>query len=417
MYTMAALGAAPPLPRDAGELARWYVTPGHPTSFTSPGSVYYYYRGRIPLKTIQKALSRVDAYTLHREYKQPKAYNPFYAYVRRTRFQADLVDMSRLHKANGYFKYLLVIIDVFTRKIWVVPLKSKSAASMVAALRPWLEELEGDRSSGQKRHLYTDRGTEFVNAPVRRLLRGYDMQSDLAQRSLNKAALAERVNKTLQVRIYKYLTHTGRLRYVDRLQEIVGAYNNTRHRTLEKLTPEQADRRENEVLVREIHGRRYMALERRTRRRRERHTQLRKGQHVRIKVPGGKRVGKDSRAYTPFFQDELFVVTGVSRRMPVPMYKVHSLKTGQEARGRFYRNELTPVDKRVFKVARILRSRTDGAGNVERLVRFTEINPVFDSWIKARDIDPVGRRVAASKLHMRVTLRNLQRALSGGARQ
>lgn len=407
------MGEIPYLPKDSKELAQWYITPGHPTAFTSPGSVYYFYQGQIPLPVIERALSRVDAYTLHREYKKPSAYNPFYAYVRRTRFQADLVDMSKLHRANSFFKFLLVIIDVFTRKIWVKPLKSKSAASMVPAMRAWLDELEHDRLNYRQRHLYTDRGTEFVNARVRRLLDEYDMQLDLAQRSLNKAALAERVNKTLQIRIYKYLTHTGRTRYIDSLQDIVNGYNNSRHRTLEKLTPEQADLPENEVLVREIHGRRYMALERRTQGRREKQALLERGQHVRIKVPGGKRVGKDSRAYTPFFQEELFVVTDVNRRMPVPMYKVTSLKTGAEARGRFYRNELTPVDKRVFKVERVIRSRTNANGTVERLVRFAEIHPAFDSWVKATDIDPVGRRVAADKLRMPVTLPNLLRAIAG----
>jgi len=403
------IGEDVPLPRDAGELALWYVTPGHPTAFTSPGAVYHYYGGRIPLRTVEAALRRVDSYTLHREYKRPRVFNPFYAYLPRTHFQADLVDVSKLHTANSYFKFLLVIIDVFTRKIWVWPLKNKSAATTAAALREWLEKLEPRRRAGTRRHLYTDRGTEFVNATVRALLQEYDMESDLAQRSLNKAALAERVNKTLQIRLYKFLTHTGRLRYIDHLPEIVAGYNNSQHRTLEKLTPEQADQPENEVLVREIHGRRYIDREKRSKRLRQRARLLKKGQQVRIKVPGGKRVGKDSRAYTPFFQQELYVVSAVSRRMPVPMYEVQSLKTGRVARGHFYRGELQPVDKRVFKVEKVLRSRVDADGNTERLVRFAEISPVFDSWVKADDIDPNGRRVHRSKLHMRVTLPNLLR--------
>ena len=53
-------------------------------------------------------------------------------------WQADLVDMSCLKAANDGTTFLLAVIDVFSKRVWCVPLKSKSAASLVAAFRQLL---------------------------------------------------------------------------------------------------------------------------------------------------------------------------------------------------------------------------------------------------------------------------------------
>lgn len=43
-------------------------------------------------------------------------------------FQADLCDMQALAKQNDGFKYLLMVIDVFSKKAYVQPLKNKTGA-------------------------------------------------------------------------------------------------------------------------------------------------------------------------------------------------------------------------------------------------------------------------------------------------
>ena len=39
---------------------------------------------------------------------------------------ADLVDMSPYSRSNGGYKYLLTVIDVFSKHGWIVPLKTKT---------------------------------------------------------------------------------------------------------------------------------------------------------------------------------------------------------------------------------------------------------------------------------------------------
>ena len=45
-------------------------------------------------------------------------------------FQADLINFSRLHKYNDGFKFILVVIDVFSKYAYVECLKNKSFKSV-----------------------------------------------------------------------------------------------------------------------------------------------------------------------------------------------------------------------------------------------------------------------------------------------
>ena len=51
-----------------------------------------------------------------------------------------------------------------------------------------------------------------------------------------KSVVAERFIKTLKTKIYKYMTSVSKNMYIDKLDDIVGEYNNTYHRTI-KMKP------------------------------------------------------------------------------------------------------------------------------------------------------------------------------------
>lgn len=397
------------------ELQELYVTPGHPVAFSSPGAIYRYFDGDLPLNDIREALQGIHAYAAHREYKQPHTYNPFYVYQRRTRFQADLIDVLPLRAANRGFGYLLVIIDIFSRKVWVMPLKRKDRFTTAQALRAWLTTLDADsgawttdaRQQRRQRYLFTDRGREFVNAEVQKLLDEFNVKFNTSKRGLNKAALAERVNKTLQIRIYRGLRHTGRKNYIDTLPHTVDAYNNSKHRSLNYMTPNEADKKSNESKVREINVNRFTKVWKRSASSRSPRNKLKRGNLVLIRVMSKGKVDQRSRAYTPNFSEELYGITAVRRRMPVPMYRLRSFLTGKSVPGSFYANELTKVIPRSFKVDSYTKSKREG-GEIWRKVRFVGLHPVFDSWIKSDNIDN-NRRVAKEFLTVQPTLGNLVR--------
>ena len=189
------------------DILRWYVTPSHPISFSAPGAVYRFLKGVVPLAVIEKALQSIDAYTLHREVKRPRVFNPCYAHQPRTHFHSDLIDIRLLKTANRSVAFLLLVICVFSCKLFVMPLKTRTGREVRDALAAWLLRVEDEESafgltpaSGKlKRFFLVDSGTEYHNQEVRQLLEAYNVRLDTASPHRHKAFSAERANHTLQV--------------------------------------------------------------------------------------------------------------------------------------------------------------------------------------------------------------------------
>ena len=65
------------------------------------------------------------------KFKNRKVYSSF----RDNIWGVDLADMQSLSKYNNRNKYLLCAIDLFSKYVWVVPLKDKQGTSIVNALK------------------------------------------------------------------------------------------------------------------------------------------------------------------------------------------------------------------------------------------------------------------------------------------
>ena len=52
----------------------------------------------------------------------------------------DLADMQLLCKFNKRFRFLLCVIDIFSKYAWVIPLKDKNGISIVNAFQKLLDD-------------------------------------------------------------------------------------------------------------------------------------------------------------------------------------------------------------------------------------------------------------------------------------
>ena len=75
---------------------------------------------------------------------------------------ADLVDMQSFSKFNNGIKYLLMVIDVFSKYGWIVPLKSKTGVDVANALSKIFDERRCMK-------MWVDKGKEFYNKHVKAL--------------------------------------------------------------------------------------------------------------------------------------------------------------------------------------------------------------------------------------------------------
>ncbi len=349
-----------------------YVQPGHPTAFSAPDAVARHYKDRgLSSKDAKEILEHNDAYVLHREYKRPKVFNPYFIYTKRDTIQSDLIDIRQISRNNDGVNYLLLLIDIFTRKVWVLPLQRKTSVQVRDSLQQWLNSL-----SRKPKTIETDAGREYCNHHVRSLLQSNNINHKIAVGTC-KAAFAERANKTIQILIYKFLTEKETLRYIDELENLVKTYNRRGHRSLQYLTPNEAERPANQPLVRSIQLLRFRKIKKRK-------PVYKLGDVVRLKTDA-KQIVNSRRAYAEQFKGEFFVIRRINTRLPIPLYFVQSMDTNDHIEGGFYANELTRVRGDIFKIDHVIAERGRGR-NRQLFVRWKYFGPHHDSWIYARDI-------------------------------
>ena len=71
---------------------------------------------------------------------------------------ADLADMQLISKYNKGTKYLLCAIDIFSKYVWVIPLKDKKCVSIVNAFQKILHD-----SKRKPNKICVYEGSEFYN--------------------------------------------------------------------------------------------------------------------------------------------------------------------------------------------------------------------------------------------------------------
>jgi len=224
---------------------------------------------------------------------------------------ADLVEMQAFPKFNCGVRYLLTVIDMFSKFGWMLPLKDKTGKSVADAFK---EIFKKPKPKPEK--LWTDKGREFCNEYVKEL--GVELYSTENE---EKSSVAERWNRTMKEKMFKYFTANNDNKYIDILDDFVERYNNTRHSNI-KMTPVEASKKENEVRV---YRNLYPDLTRRSIR-----AKCKTGDKVRIL----KKKGLFEKGFTPNWTEEMFAVSKIQRTNPVT-YKITDY-TDEEIQGTFY---------------------------------------------------------------------------------
>ncbi|XP_065645837.1 uncharacterized protein LOC136076292 [Hydra vulgaris] len=204
---------------------------------------------------------------------------------------ADLVDMQSFSKFNDGIKYLLMVIDVFSKYGWIFPLKSKTGVDVAHALNKIFEKRKCEK-------LWVDKGKEFYNKHVKSL--GINIYSTENE---EKSCVVERWNRTMKKKMFKYFSANSTRRYIDILDEMVNKYNNTRHSSI-KMTPVEASDKKNKNIVW-------------------------------LNLNGNPRSEKIQ--YTD-----------------PPTYKITDYN-GEEIHGTFYEQELQKTNKEIFRIEKVIR--------------------------------------------------------------
>ena len=295
-------------------------------------------------------------------------------------WQADLADVANLSKENNGYKFLLTCIDVLSKFAWVVPLKDKTGKTLVKAFTRIFKQ----KPQRTPLALQTDKGSEFVNKVFQKFLTLHNVHFFTTENQEIKASIVERFNRTLKTKMWRYFTHTNKYRYVDVLQDLVAAYNASKHRSI-GMAPEDVDETNEEKVWQKLYSR-SKAERRQTTpggggvRRRGRVgvsgvDLLRVGDKVRISK--AKRLF--DKGYLPNWTEEIFEIASVVHTIP----KVYKLRDydGAVITGTFYTEELQKVSEPdLYRVETILKQRKR-KGRSEYFVKWLGYPTSFNSWV------------------------------------
>lgn len=266
---------------------------------------------------------------------------------------ADLVDMQSFAKFNKGVKYLLTVIDIFSKFGWIIPLKDKSGKSVAEAFKKILKDRRPTK-------VWVDKGTEFYNRYVKDLVELYSTENE------EKSSVVERWNRTMKEKMYKYFTANSTQKYIDVLDEMVKQYNNTKHSSI-RMTPIEASKEKNENTVwRTLYA--DMEKDRIT-------PTLSVGDKVRIT----KKKKTFEKGFTPRWTEEVFTVSRVLYTIP-PTYKIKDYNN-DEIQGSFYRKELQKSAQKVYRIEKVLKRSKN-----KMYVKWKGYPNSFNSWIQDKDI-------------------------------
>ena len=266
---------------------------------------------------------------------------------------ADLADMQLLSKYNKGIRFLLGVIDIFSKYAWVIPLKDKKGVSILKAFQSILKQ-----SNRKPNKIWADKGSEFYNASFKKWLQ----DNDIVMYSTNnegKSVVAERFIRTLKSKIYKYMTSVSKNVYIDKLDDIVNEYNNTYH-TIIKTKP--IDVKDNT----------YINTDKETN---DKDRKFKVGDRVRI----SKYKNIFAKGYTPNWSEEVFVIKKVKNT--VPWTSVINDLNGEEIMGTFYEKELQKTNQEEFRIEKVIKRKGD-----KMYVKWKGYDNSFNSWIDKKDL-------------------------------
>lgn len=349
-----------------------YYDAKHPGSLSGLEKLYRAVRkdGKYVLSRskIRQWLQKQETFTLHkqinRKFKRAKVIVPEIGY----QWDADTAFMTSYRKDNDGYAYFLVLIDVFSKFVWTVPLKSTKGSEMTKALTFVFSH------STPPSKIRSDKGVEYVNKEVQQLLKKKGIIHFFTQNEM-KANYAERVIKTLKSRLSRYMTKHQSHRWVEILPKVTESYNSTYHRSI-KMAPKQVKKSDEPYIWMKNYD--YASSDSSN----SKQSTLVKNRQFKFKIDDMVRIsqlrGAFDREYDERWSGEHFLVKSRGFKQGIPIYELRDID-GEDIKGSFYQQELQKVtitDDTLFRIEKIIKYQGNKA-----LVKWYGWPKKFNSYI------------------------------------
>ena len=305
------------------KLRKVYYDLKHPESFSSINRLLKYAKtidDKVKRTDIEDFLSKQDVYTLHKplrhRFRRRKILARHIGHI----FAADLIDVKKIRKENFGRKYILIMIDVFSRYAYAAAMKNKTGNETLRAIRDIFSQA---RTPPLK--IFADKGREFYNKTVKKYLKSkrillYSTENE------TKASIVERFIRSFKSRLFKIFTARNSLNYTSIIDDVMLGLNNRYHRGIGRAPSEVNKRNQREV--HEFQYGKYL-------RSRKRQPKFKIGDTVRI---SRERLAF-RKGYLKTFSDNLFRIVDVLHTQPTT-YRIVAESSNEVILGTWYESEL-----------------------------------------------------------------------------
>ena len=354
-----------------------YFDPKHGAGYTGAGTVYKAVKSegryKITLKQIKSWLAAQDAYATFKPARKRFARPKVIVSSKDQMWDCDCLSMKYHKDDNREYSYILVCVDVFTRFLFTQPLIALKGVLVKQAYEDIFEKTESPLT------IRTDHGSEFVNKIMKQFFLSKNIKHYLTSNEI-KTSHGERVIQTLRMRIARMFRAKNNFNWIDHLQELTNAYNNSNHSAINS-TPSEAMCSTDKT---ELWHWQYKRNDSATKTGPSQPYQLEMGDRVRISYL------RESfhRAYDHSWSKMIYTITHRRMHQGFQKYQIKSWEN-ESIVGEFYKEELQKIilpgaDEITYEVEHEIKRRTVGGKNnrrVEVYVKWLGWHKRYNSWI------------------------------------
>lgn len=333
--------------------------PGHPTK-----------------EQVGEWLKTQQVHQLHLKQKRSTILKPVVLKKPNSLYEIDVVDMGE--HADGNKRYILTMLDVFSRFAYAEVMEDKTEESILQAFKKMLETVP------QITRLQSDNGGEFINATFKDFLKSKNITQDLTVPGKPQSnGIIERFNGTLKSMIQKEISTTLNHNWSSKLHILVTNYNTSYHDTL-KMSPVEA-RLNTKTAFDNVEKK---ALKHTGRN----HSDIKVGDKVRIK----KFKGKLEKHSTINWSMDLFEVAKVIQPRKAYNSTTYRLKDDTHS---YTRNDLQlitevikppkkerEIKEGLYEIESIVKKEKREDGRMYYLVKWRGYDESYDTWEKFANI-------------------------------
>ena len=236
---------------------------------------------------------------------------------------ADLIEYPKFKVINKGYVYILLLIDCFTKQVFIAPMKKKDQNNSALAFEEILKTFDEF-----PKNLVTDGGKEFFNSSVAKVFQNYGINHyKTPTKTKWKASMAERAIRTFMNRLQKCFAKNKNHIWIDVVDQIVKNYNATPHSSHGIPPQDVADENRDDV-YKKLYPNKHLTTV----------CKFSKGDKVRIL----KEKTEFEKGYTQKWSDEIYKIKNVRQSSGVCWYKIED-HIGLELNGIWYYYQLNLV--------------------------------------------------------------------------